>query len=106
MYRTVEQRASKYQRCYVQTAELRWPKMIKCTFVEIFERKFYPTELPALKFLDLLVRGFLGTEGEKLFRNHKGSATPLPEVKILVVIKNSLLTLTHRLLSSELKSRW
>lgn len=75
-------------------------------FDETFERKIYCTELPAWKFLNLLFRGFLGTKGEKLFRNHKRSAAELPVVKMPVVTENPLLTLTHRLLSSKPTSRW
>jgi len=80
--------------------------IIKSMFDETFERIIYSTELPAWKFLNLLVRGFLATKGEKLFRNHKRSAAEITVVKIPVVTENPLLTLTHRLLSSKPTSRW
>jgi len=37
-----------------------------------------------------LVRGFLSTKEEKVFRNNKRSATGIPVIKLPVVIENSL----------------
>jgi len=64
-----------------------------------FRREILHTELPAWKFLKVLVRGFQGTKGEKLFRNHTRSAIEIPVAKMPVVMEDPLLTLVHRFLS-------
>lgn len=56
-------------------------------FDETFESKIYSTELPAWKFLNLLVRGFLSNKGEKLFRNHKRSAAEIQQSRCWLSLK-------------------
>ena len=75
------------------------PQVRKLMFDENFKRKLNSTELAAS--FRALVCGFLCNKKKrgKLARNHTKSATELPEIRMLDIIENALLTLTLQLLS-------
>jgi len=68
-------------------------------FDENFKMKLNSSEVAAWKSLHHCFMAFWATRRGKLTQNHMKSVTKLPEVKMADVTENSLLTLTHQLLS-------
>jgi hypothetical protein len=76
------------------------PKIRKVMFDKNFEKKLNSTQLAARKtFSSHWFVAFWATKRGKLPRNFTKSATELPEVRMLDVIENPLLTLTPQLVS-------